>query len=792
MPSRAIGVQWLGARSVGAHARRSPSTRRSQDQVRHARSPCRSRSPASPPARRPASRVAAVDVGILNLTRYQAPAPETGFYAQRQLGPRDPRLLRPPDRRHARRARQAPLRRRRQRRHGPAGQPAGRGDGRASTPASSRSTPTARPRSTSSCPTSTAPCASWPSPGAKDKLGHAHERRHRARRRGADRLRPALPHARRRGAPRPRGAQRRRAGRRLQARRRRQHGRDEHARRARARPRRPASASSERVAIKPTDVGLHTYDVRVTGPDGIDVKRRLTFDVKPPAGDIKRTTVSQLAAKGGKLTLSNDLVRRPHRQPHARQPLRRPDRDARRAGAADRARPLSLWLRRADRLAARCRSSTPTRSPPQIGIAPDKELKERVQKAIERVFEMQDGSGAFGVWGPGNGDLWLTGYVTDFLTRAKESGYHVRQPASSTRLSTGCRTSSPTREDFEKGGEDRAYALYVLARNGRAPVGELRYYADTRLDRFSTPLAKAQLGAALAMMGDKERAETAFKAALADFDEPEPTAPTATATTTARACATARPSSRSPPRPGIAKAEAPRLVNVIAKAYLARNYTSTQEQAWMLLAAQRARRSGQGQRSSSSTARRCRARSCARSRPRSSRSGADRRQRRRGAGRCGRDRDRRRADAGAAPSPRASPSSAATTRSTASRSTSKSATGGAAQRQAERAPGRRAQARERRGRRPRAARRPAARRPRDREPAARRQRRRQGARLAQDDGAAGAHRVPRRPLRRRFQLLGGNVEQAAPERRGQRRPRARPQPAKARPRRRPSPTSSAP
>ena len=44
--------------------------------------------------------------------------------------------------------------------------------------------------------------------------------------------------------------------------------------------------------------------MRVTGPDGIDVKRRLTFDVKPPAGDIKRTTVAQLAAKGGKLTLS--------------------------------------------------------------------------------------------------------------------------------------------------------------------------------------------------------------------------------------------------------------------------------------------------------------------------------------------------------------------------------------------------------------------------------------------------------------------------------------------------------
>jgi uncharacterized protein YfaS (alpha-2-macroglobulin family) len=36
---------------------------------------------------------------------------------------------------------------------------------------------------------------------------------------------------------------------------------------------------------------------------------------------------------------------------------------------------------------------------------------------------------------------------------------------------------------------------------------------------------------------------------------------------------------------GLYKQEAPKLVNVIAKAYQARQYTSTQEQAWMLLAA---------------------------------------------------------------------------------------------------------------------------------------------------------------------------------------------------------------
>ena len=88
------------------------------------------------------------------------------------------------------------------------------------------------------------------------------------------------------------------------------------------------------------------------------------------------------------------------------------------------------------------------------------------------------------------------------------------------------------------GGEDIAYALYVLASNGRAAIGDLRYYAETKLDAFATPLAKAQIGAALALYGDKPRAEAVFRAALGDLATPRrPTR--AGAATTARRCATA-------------------------------------------------------------------------------------------------------------------------------------------------------------------------------------------------------------------------------------------------------------
>ena len=48
-----------------------------------------------------------------------------------------------------------------------------------------------------------------------------------------------------------------------------------------------------------------------------------------------------------------------------------------------------------------------------------------------------------------------------------------------------------------------------------APIGDLRYLADAKLDALSTPIAKAQLAAALAMVGDRPRAERVYAAALA-------------------------------------------------------------------------------------------------------------------------------------------------------------------------------------------------------------------------------------------------------------------------------------
>jgi hypothetical protein len=336
----------------------------------------------------------------------------------------------------------------------------------------------------------------------------------------------------------------------------------------------------EAFQLKPTEVGLAHLALRVTGPGGVDVRRTLTFDVKVPAGDIKRMTVATLAPKTGKITLSNDLL-------HDLIPTRtKVTVSVGPHGALD----VPGLLNALDRYPYGCAEQTVSRALPllyvnavakRIGIAGDAELRQRIDGAIARVFEMQDSSGAFGIWGPADGDLWLTSFVTDFLTRAKEQGYGVsRQPF--TQALDRLANYISYAQDFQHGGEDRAYALYVLARNGRAPIGELRYYVDTKLDNFATPLAQAQLGAALAMMGDRPRAERAFQAALlklAEVDAGVTRRDYGSGIRDRAAFITLAAES------SLAKAELPRLVEVVARGYASRLYTSTQEQAWMLLAA---------------------------------------------------------------------------------------------------------------------------------------------------------------------------------------------------------------
>lgn len=141
----------------------------------------------------------------------------------------------------------------------------------------------------------------------------------------------------------------------------------------------------------------------------------------------------------------------------------------------------------------------------------------RVHEAVAEILTNQGAEGGFGLWGPGSGDLWLDAYVTDFLSRAKARGFEVPDKAFRMALDN-LRNQVNFAPDFDYGGEALAYALMVLAREGAAAIGDLRYYADVKGDAFATPTAMAQLGAALAAYGEQARADAMFARAGAALE----------------------------------------------------------------------------------------------------------------------------------------------------------------------------------------------------------------------------------------------------------------------------------
>ena len=164
---------------------------------------------------------------------------------------------------------------------------------------------------------------------------------------------------------------------------------------------------------------------------------------------------------------------------------------------------------------------------------PERAVRPRVQKAVNKLLNRQGPDGAFGLWRVGDryANAWLGPYVTDFLYRAKAEGYGVPDEALEAaygslqqiaRLDRWYAAGYQTRADETESSNDKteflrrrasAYAMYVLARAGRADLSDLRYFHDALLTDTPSPLARAHIGAALAMMGDRARAKSAFEQA---------------------------------------------------------------------------------------------------------------------------------------------------------------------------------------------------------------------------------------------------------------------------------------
>lgn len=264
--------------------------------------------------------------------------------------------------------------------------------------------------------------------------------------------------------------------------------------------------------------GIGTVGLSVTGPGGFQVDRSWPIQVRPPQLPVTREEVATLAPGQG-VTLGGDLVA------------------GMVPGTVSVSVSLSRWqgldvpgmLRWLDRYPFGCLEQTVSRAMPLLwfndlalmaGTRQDQAIADRVQDSIDRVLSMQQPDGGFSMWGGyGDGaDPWISVFAYDFLMLAADQGYLV--PGDALALGRRWLMEASTRAYPVP---VQAYAGWVQARKGQANAGDLRYFHDSNIPEQA--LATAQLAAALDAIGERARAASAYDRArrqLAQWAAAEP------------------------------------------------------------------------------------------------------------------------------------------------------------------------------------------------------------------------------------------------------------------------------
>jgi hypothetical protein len=216
---------------------------------------------------------------------------------------------------------------------------------------------------------------------------------------------------------------------------------------------------------------------------------------------------------------------------------------------------------------------------PLAGLPKDKALHDRIQEAVDNVLDMQNFAGNFGMWGPGtDADNWISVFALDFLYQAKQKGFVV--PNEALKRGAGWMKQQATSDSNDD--QIRAYAFYVLAREGQVNLSDLRYFSDTRGSEWNNAIAAALTGAAASQAGDRSRATYAFNRArdiLADANVGNYTGSDYGSLLRDLAGTTALAIEGGDPE------IVPALMRKADEVDMRLSYTTTQEKAWMLRAA---------------------------------------------------------------------------------------------------------------------------------------------------------------------------------------------------------------
>ncbi len=175
-----------------------------------------------------------------------------------------------------------------------------------------------------------------------------------------------------------------------------------------------------RIPVTAGDVGDHEIRVALSTPDGTQLVKTLTLGVRandPAISSTRRFTL----APGETFTLDSDVF-----------DGLRPDT----ATALLSAGPLARFdapglLASLDRYPYGCTEQVTSQALPLLylsglaeamGMGPKAQMDTRIDQAITKILTRQAANGGFGLWSAEAGDFWLDAYVSDFLSRAMAAG----------------------------------------------------------------------------------------------------------------------------------------------------------------------------------------------------------------------------------------------------------------------------------------------------------------------------------------------------------------------------------
>jgi alpha-2-macroglobulin len=253
--------------------------------------------------------------------------------------------------------------------------------------------------------------------------------------------------------------------------------------------------------------GIGTIDLHFSGPGNFAVDREWQIAVRQPQLPVAKETVAVLGPGKetrfdpqllsdyvpgtGSVTLGFDSVRTV---------------------------PLAGLLASLDRYPFGCVEQITSRAYPLLyfndvalvaGGKTDVGASGRVQEAIETLLDMQRSEGNFGLWAARGDEAkdWLSVYALDFLTAAAVKQYHI--PTDAFDRGRNWLRKIVAAKDTEI--RTRVYAAYVLARTEAVGLPDMRYVFDVNNNHKGiSAFAQSQLGAAMVLVGDRSRAAAAF------------------------------------------------------------------------------------------------------------------------------------------------------------------------------------------------------------------------------------------------------------------------------------------